>query len=88
MGQEMGLPRIGPTRTSRPERFVPDSVGWPAMDPDAFLPPIEDRALDDAVEMNRRLKAMLREMEAGGGPPPPSLGPDRPALARRMRRPA
>lgn len=32
---------------------------------DVHLPPIDDSgALEDAVEMNRRLKAMLREMES------------------------
>jgi hypothetical protein len=37
---------------------------------DVHLPPIDDSgALEDAVEMNRRLKAMLREMEAQGRMP-------------------
>lgn len=67
---------------------------------DFRLPPIddggaEDSAVSEALEMNRRLKAMLREMEASGGPAAaavlPKRGPkpvarsaDAPARARRV----
>ena len=36
------------------------------MSDDGHLPPIDEGHLEDAMEMNRKLKAMLREMESQG----------------------